>query len=794
MNKQNYTAENIMALKGLEAVRMRPGMYIGGVDASALHHLVFEIVDNSIDEALVGHCSMIRVTLHADGRVTVSDNGRGIPVDIHREEGISAAELVMTQLHAGGKFGKQNYKVSSGLNGVGASVVNALSENLRLQVRRDGKLWRQDYQRGRPLGPLQAMEDTRKTGTSTTFLADATIFDRVEFESELLARRLRELAFLNRGLRIILIDEVKDREQEFYFEGGIVSLVEFHNKGKIPLHQPPIYVRVLRDQVEIEMALQYHDGYNESVQAFVNNIHTTEGGTHLSGFRSALTKCLNQYASRLNLRDLKENLSGEDVREGLTAVISVKHPDPQFESQKKIKLTNVEMKGLVERLVHQELSDYLEHHSQEARKLVEKGVDAQRARLAARKARELTRRKSALEFSSLPGKLADCQERDPALSELFVVEGDSAGGTAKQGRERRNQAVLPLRGKILNVEKARVDKMLGNEEIKSLITALGTGIGKEEFDASKSRYHRIILMTDADVDGSHIRTLLLTFFYRQMSTLIDQGFLYIAQPPLFRVKRGKEAFYVKDEAVLNKQLLQWACSKLQLQSAKQTWQGEALHQLALQLEGLQQDFEQMVLLYPSVRPLLDILLQHKIFLPETRNWKTSAHVVLSALADFRTRFSSFSLTVYPSRHREEVSLLLNGHRMQIGLEMLQHLNIRSYNQLVKRVQQLDFLNGSFQLSNGETKFKDIHWRGLLPLLLECGRRGIEIQRYKGLGEMNPEQLWETTMDPHTRNLLQVNVRDGLEADQVFSQLMGDVVETRREFIESNALRVRSLDI
>ncbi len=787
--QENYTAENITALKGLEAVRKRPGMYIGGVDSEALHHLVFEIVDNSIDEAMMGHCSEIQVVLHADSSVTVSDNGRGIPVDIHKEEGVSAAEVVMTQLHAGGKFGKQIYKMSSGLNGVGASVVNALSEKLSLQVHREGKLWQQEYSRGKPLDRLKAVENTNKTGTTTTFLPDIDIFNEVQFQTELLSRRLRELAFLNRGLKIFLIDEAQDSQQEFCFEGGIISLVEFHNKGKTVLYNPPIYISVVKEQVEIEVALQYHDGYNESVQAFVNNIHTIEGGTHLSGFRSALTKCFNAYAASINLRDMKENFSGEDVREGLTAVIHVKHPEPQFESQKKIKLTNVEVKGLVERLINQELSDYLERHPQEARKLIDKYLDSQRARLAARKARELTRRKSALEFSSLPGKLADCQERDPALSELFVVEGDSAGGTAKQGRERRNQAILPLRGKILNVEKARIDKMLGNEEIRSLITALGTGIGKEEFDALKSRYHRIILMTDADVDGSHIRTLLLTFFYRQMNELIEQGFLYIAQPPLFRVKRGKEAFYLKDERAFNERLLKWACSRLIIKSAERSWQGEDLQKLAGQLEDLEQSFGQLASVQPSLRPLLDILLRHQIEIPEEIE---SDIALLSTLADERARFSKFSLSVFPARRA--VLLSINECNLKLNLDACRSFNVRAYNRLVTRVKENEYLKGSFQLLDGESKREVPYWRELRPILLECGRRGVEIQRYKGLGEMNPEQLWETTMDPEVRNLLKVTVRDALEADNIFSQLMGDVVEARREFIEKHALQVRSLDI
>jgi len=582
----DYDESNITVLQGLEAVRLRPGMYIGGVDSAALHHLVFEVVDNSVDEALAGFCTEIHAIINSDGSLSVEDNGRGIPVGIHEEEGIPAVELILTRLHAGGKFDNSNYKVSGGLNGVGASVVNALSGKMIAEIHREGYLWKQEYQQGITVTPpLEKVEESKKTGTQITFWPDETIFDSVEFNFEILAHRLRELAFLNRGILISIRDNRTERFQEFRYEGGIAAFIKHINENKSVLHESPVYFSGKSDDVEIEVAFQYNDSYTERIYSFVNNINTVEGGTHLTGFKGALTRTLNSYMSANKItNDSKENLSGEDVREGMAAVISARVMNPQFESQKKIKLTNVEIKGKVETLVSEYLGAYLEENPAVAKKIVTKGIDAQRARIAAKKARELTRRKNVLEFSTLPGKLADCQESDPALSELFLVEGDSAGGSAKQGRDRKNQAILPLKGKILNVEKARFDKMLGNEEIKTMITAMGTGIGNEEFDLEKIRYHKIIIMTDADVDGSHILTLILTFFYRQMPEIIENGYLYIAQPPLYRAKKGRSSFYVRDDNELTERLVRASSESLVLSTDNgKTLSGEELFQAALKI-------------------------------------------------------------------------------------------------------------------------------------------------------------------------------------------------------------------
>ncbi|MBI4083463.1 MAG: DNA topoisomerase (ATP-hydrolyzing) subunit B [Candidatus Lambdaproteobacteria bacterium] len=788
---ETYSAESITALEGMEAVRTRPGMYIGGVDATALHHLAFEIVDNSIDEALAGYCTEIQVTIHRDNSVTVSDNGRGIPVEIHKASRIPASQLVMTQLHAGGKFNKSSYKVSSGLNGVGASVVNALSEKLTLDIKRDGFLWRQGFAKGKAVTALQKMEPTERTGTRTTFLADHSIFDKVDFNFDLLSQRLRELAFLNRGIRISIRDERTEKAHDFRYEGGIASFVEHLNLNKTTLHDKPIYVVGKDRGVEVEVAMQYNDTYNEMIYTFVNNINTAEGGTHLSGLKAGLTKVVNQYGAGRNLfKDLKENLSGEDTREGLMAVISVKHPDPQFESQKKIKLTNVEVKGIVEGIVLDSLASFLEENPGVARKIVEKAVEAQRARLAARKARELTRRKSVLEFSSLPGKLADCQERDPGLSELYLVEGDSAGGSAKQGRERRNQAILPLKGKILNVEKARFDKMLGSDEIKTLITALGTGIGREEFDLEKLRYHKIIMMTDADVDGSHIRTLLLTFFYRQMPSLIDRGYLYIAQPPLFKVKRGKSEFYVKDERAMNQKLLEWAAGKLQVKADGRTLKGEKMAAAAQQLRAFYEAYEK-VTSSVSLRGLIDVLLRHGVSLPGD-----GTEIILGHLATLKERFAEFSIVLRPQLPAEDLELRLGSFHAKLSTRTLDNLDVDEYNALQQQHAALDkrFGTGALEVGDGAGAIPLGHWEALYPHLLAFGRKGAEIQRYKGLGEMNPDQLWDTTMNPETRSLLKVVVEDAVEADQIFTVLMGDQVDPRRHFIETNALKVKNLDI
>jgi DNA gyrase subunit B len=796
-SRSTYSAENITALEGIQAVRMRPGMYIGGVDASALHHLVFEIVDNSIDEALAGYCTEINVTLHSDNSVTIQDNGRGIPVDYHKDYKMTAAELVMTQLHAGGKFNKSSYKVSSGLNGVGASVVNALSEKLVLEIKKDGFLWRQIYAKGKAVSALEKLEPTERTGTKTSFMADTKIFEEVNFNFELLSQRLRELAFLNRGIRITIRDERTDKSHEFRYDGGISSFIEYLNRNKGTLHEKPIYVSGSDRGVEVEVALQYNDTYNDLIYTFVNNINTHEGGTHLSGFRAALTKTVNSYALAHNLlKDAskdKENLSGEDVREGLTAVISVKHPDPQFESQKKIKFTNSEVKGIVESVLSQTLTNFMEENPSVAKRIVDKAVDAQRARVAARKARELTRRKNALELSTLPGKLADCQERDPAASELFLVEGESAGGSAKQGRERKNQAILPLKGKILNVEKARFDKMLASDEIRTLITALGTGIGTEDFDVAKLRYHKIILMTDADVDGSHIRTLLLTFFFRQMAALIEKGYLYIAQPPLFKVKRGKEEFYVKDERQLNGQILAWASRKLKLRAggAKKAIDGEAMLELANRLRAFYERYERITSSV-TLKHLIDVFLRYGVELPSE-----GVEIILGRLADLKSRFEHFSIVVKPDDPVEDIELTLNGSTIKVNSRVLDSLDVYEYNAVLEQHEALKKQLGTGGLtltSEDGTSIALRQWDELYTSLLAIGRKGSEIQRYKGLGEMNPEQLWETTMDPQRRSLLKVTVHDMYEAQDIFSTLMGDAVEPRREFIEANALKVKNLDI
>ena len=788
-----YSADDITALEGMAAVRKRPGMYIGGVDSNALHHLVFEIVDNSIDEALAGYCDEIFVVIHRDNSVTIQDNGRGIPVGMHKEAKIPAVELVMTQLHAGGKFNHDSYKVSSGLNGVGASVVNALSEKLTVEIKRDGHLWRQSYSAGKATSKLEQLEPTERTGTKTSFLPDRSIFGVVDFNFDLLSQRLREMAFLNRGIRISIRDERSDKSHDFKYEGGINSFIEYLNVNKNTLHPKPIYVTGKDRGVEVEVSIQYNDTYNEMVYTFVNNINTIEGGTHLSGFRSGLTKTINIYGAANKLfKDLKENLSGDDVREGMTAVISVKHPDPQFESQKKIKLTNVEVKGIVESIVSESLGAFLEENPAVARKVVEKSVDAQRARLAARKARELTRRKSLLEFSNLPGKLADCQEKDPALSELYLVEGDSAGGSAKQGRDRKNQAILPLKGKILNVEKARFDKMLGSEEIKVLITAMGTGIGREDFNIDKIRYHRIILMTDADVDGSHIRTLLLTFFYRQMPAVIERGYLYIAQPPLFKVKKGKEEFYVKDERRLNRSLLEWAAGKLELKREDaEPIKGRDVVKLAEELQDYYTAYDQITSSH-SLKLLIDVLLHHGVELPGD-----GTEIILAHLSEIKGAFEQFSLTYWPSHETANIELELDGESIQLDTAVLEGLDAYEYNSLLAQHQALKGVLGDREIEitdNNGTRESIANWEYLYRYLLAFGRKGADIQRYKGLGEMNPEQLWETTMDPEKRNLLKVVIEDAVEANSIFTVLMGDQVDSRRRFIEANALKVRHLDI
>jgi len=798
-----YGAENIKVLEGLEAVRKRPGMYIGDTGERGLHHLVFEVVDNSVDEALAGFCTRILVTIHVDSSITVEDNGRGIPVGLHPTEGVSAAEVVLTKLHAGGKFDKGAYKVSGGLHGVGVSVVNALSEYLEMEVRQDGKVYTQRYQRGLPVAPVREIGVTEERGTKIIFKPDPLVFETTVFSFDTLSQRLRELAFLNRGLDITIRDERDDKSHHFIYEGGIVSFVQMLNKAKTPLHPDVIYVQRTRDGMEVEIAMQWNEGYAESVFAFANNINTTEGGTHVIGFRSALTRTINSYAVANGLlKKDDDSLQGEDVREGLAAVISVKVPEPQFEGQTKTKLGNSEVKGIVEAIVNDGFSVYLEEHPSEARRIVMKGLEAARVREATRKAKDLARRKGALDGGSLPGKLADCQERDPAASEIFIVEGDSAGGSAKQGRDRRNQAILPLRGKILNVEKARLDKMLSSQEIKLLITALGAGI-RDDKDLSKLRYHTIVLMCDADVDGAHIRTLLLTFFYRHFQEVIEQGHLFIAQPPLYRVKKGKVQQYLKDEPALEDYLIDLGAEDVTLQGTDgPRLTGTPLKQLVKKVTRLEKLLDVLerkgiarnVLVGLARRAGIDAEALNARGRLDTvveqarRYWKLAA----PELSDARVSYED---------DREHACLKVVVRTVTDGVEhasVIDHEVCLSpeFEETRRVLADLDGVgDGPYQLENGAAVAEPVpSLQDAVQRIMTAARKGLEIQRYKGLGEMNPGQLWETTMDPATRTLLQVKVDDAVEADIIFSTLMGDEVEPRRKFIEENALSVRNLDV
>ena len=787
-----YDESNITVLEGLEAVRLRPGMYIGGVDSAALHHLVFEIVDNSVDEALAGYCNEVRVSIGKDNSITVEDNGRGIPVGTHEDEGVSALELIMTRLHAGGKFDSSNYKVSGGLNGVGASVVNALSSRCIVEVERDGFKWQQNYQEGKPDGDLKKLNPSQNTGTRTIFWADTTIFDEIDFHFEILSQRLRELAFLNHGLKIILHDDRTDKTQEFHYEGGLATFIEHLNQNKTVLHEHPVSFQGESEGIEMEVAFQYNDTYNERIYSFVNNINTAEGGSHLTGFKGALTRTLNNYMVTNKIsNDNDENLTGEDVREGMAAVISVRVIDPQFESQKKIKLTNVEVKGKVESLVNEHLNNFLEENPAVAKKIVAKSLDAQRARIAARKARELTRRKNVLEVSSLPGKLADCQESDPALSELFLVEGDSAGGSAKQGRDRKNQAILPLKGKILNVEKARFDKMLSNDEIRTLITALGTGIGREDFDITKTRYHKIIVMTDADVDGSHILTLILTFFYRQMPEIIENGYLYIAQPPLYKIKKGREEHYLRDDKEMSETLIRMGSKKLKLNGTIRELVEDELFGTVMDIKKYRDLFDRMSSNLQLYR-LIQLMVQHEVELEHA-----GAEHILEKLQPLVQQIPEFFI----ERDTEtgKIKILLKDEELEFSWNQLENLSLNDYVMLLQVHRNLIQILGDQGSWHLEEPDKDIShtcksWYEVQEYVTNYGKNGIYLQRYKGLGEMNPDQLWETTLDPETRTLKQVTIEDLVESDGMFTVLMGDHVEPRRNFIEENALRVKNLDI
>ena len=805
----DYGADKIKVLEGLEAVRKRPAMYVGSTGSPGLHHLVYEVVDNAIDEALAGFCDTIKVTVHIDNSVTVIDNGRGIPVDQHAS-GRPAAEVVMTVLHAGGKFDNESYKVSGGLHGVGVSVVNALSETVALEIWRNGKVYQQSYTRGVPDADLEVAGTTRRRGTKLTFKPDSEVFELLEYSFDVLAHRLRELAFLNAGVRITLDDERDGKNRDFCYEGGINSFVQYLNKNRVAVNTEPIYMHGDRDGIDAEISLQWNDSYTETLHAFANNINTQEGGTHVSGLRAALTRTVNSYAARQNLvKDLKESIGGDDIREGLTAVISVKLPHPQFEGQTKTKLGNTEVKGIVEAIINDRLSAFLEEHPAVAKRIVNKTIDAARARDAARKARDLVRRKGALDNSSLPGKLADCQERDPERCELYIVEGESAGGSAKQGRDRRFQAILPIKGKILNVEKARFDKMLGSDEIRTMIAALGCGIGKEDFDLKKLRYHRIIIMTDADVDGSHIRTLLLTFFYRQMRELIEQGHIHIAQPPLYRVKRGRSETYVKDDGALEAWLFKRAAETRRLKLPTHNVTGGDLEALLHKLVAFQR-YRGIVERRGPANDIVQALLSRQAIsktfftdrdaLEELAQALTTTHRSVGVLVD--EEHNAYTLAVDDRSGGF-------ARRQAVGIEFIESAEYRallaSYQAVAdvtgpmvvtslaqREVTESDATEESTESRTGDVEIANID--ELVDHFLTTGKRGVAINRYKGLGEMNPDQLWATTMNPDNRTLLEVCAEDDTEADLMFSTLMGDQVEPRRLFIENHALDVKNLDV
>jgi len=790
-NNESYTAEDIKVLKGLDAVRKRPAMYIGTTGIEGLHHLVYEVVDNSVDESLAGYCKNVDVIIHLDGSCTVIDDGRGIPTEIHSEEGRSAAEVVLTELHAGGKFESKAYRISGGLHGVGVSVVNALSEWLDMEIKQNGTVFQQHYDRGAPAAPLAIVGKTKGRGTKITFRPDSEVFEILDFSWDILSQRLRELAFLNRGLNITLSDERTEKKQVFQYSGGIVSFVEHLNKNKTLIHPKPIYISGEKEDIIVEIALQYNDGYSETIYTFANNINTKEGGTHLIGFKSALTRTVNSYASSSGLmKDSKEGLSGDDIREGLSAIINVKLMNPQFEGQTKMKLGNSDIKGIVESIVNDTLGTYFEENPSVARKIVEKAIQASRAREAARKAKELTRRKGALEDTGLPGKLADCSEKDPALSEVFIVEGDSAGGSAKQGRDRRIQAILPLRGKILNVEKARFDKMLNSEEIRILITALGTGIGHEDFDIAKIRYHKVILMTDADVDGAHIRTLLLTFFYRQMPQVIEKGYLYIAQPPLFKVKKGKTEKYIQNELEMLNMLFELASDDIEMSIKGQQVKGKSLithFKRLYRFERLTEWFERR-----RKDPDLLLFILASGMNKETLKDRKSLEELLARIRERDANMHIGDIQLDEEHQTFGVEIRRQNYKLNLDTNFLTSPEFRELENLYSIIRDLGPQPYKVQIKDGVKEIGTS--KQLLEFILATAKKGLTIQRYKGLGEMNPQQLWETTMDTERRTLLQVTVRDSVEADSIFTILMGDQVEPRKEFITTHALEARNVDI